>query len=607
MVQVSAGQAFAEFTLDGLLGKGGMGSVYLARHPRLPRRVALKLLAADVSTDPELRQRFDREATAIARLDHPCIVGIHDRGMHDGHLWIAMQYIEGVDASRVDPREMTVERALRIITDTASALDYAHSRGVLHRDVKPANILLSAAHTGREERAILTDFGIARLADANTQLTSTGLVTATLAFASPEQLSAERVDSRSDQYSLACTFFTLLAGQPPFASTHAGQVVAAHLSKPFPRLSGIRADVPPMLDHVLARAAAKHPDERFANCSEFAAAAAAALAGQAPVLPALPTPQAAPGVVPNPQAMPGFPASPPYPDSGSRPAAVAAAAFAAVAAIVPAAGALRLWVIYSGMKSEISQLSGYDSDKYPLAYFGVGTLAAMFIALLLFGGAGLLLAEKPVGRHLVLSGTASYAIGVLLALTADDRAFTTFDLTIERAVCVVGLIVAIVAAICALLPSAALPRNPRRSHNRPAFGPGVIIAAISSLLCAVIAAAATWRISDTLEWYKQTSAFNHRVWLFLAAGTVLLLIVGVILLLARVAAGRFLVTAGGVCMMLIAAVQVFLPEPEVDLISKPLPYHGMPLITAIGAVALVLSIIAVLSCHVRSTVRAMTG
>ncbi len=526
--------------------------------------------------------------------------------MDDGHLWIAMQYIEGVDASRVDPREMTVERALRIVTDTASALDYAHSQGVLHRDVKPANILLSAAHTGREERAILTDFGIARLADANTQLTSTGLVTATLAFASPEQLSAERVDSRSDQYSLACTFFTLLAGQPPFASTNAGQVVAAHLSKPFPRLSGFRADVPPMLDDVLARAAAKHPDGRFANCSEFVAAAAAALAGQAPVLPTPPSPQAAPGFGRN-QVMPGFPAPPPYPHSGSRPAAVAAAAFAAVAATVAAAGALRLWVIYSGMKSEISQLSGYDSDKYPLAYFGVGTLAATLIALLLFGGAGLLLAQKPAGRPLVLSGSVSYAIGVLLALTADDRAFTAFDLTIERAVCVVGLIFSIVAAICALLPSAALPRDPHRSHNRAAFGPGVITAAISSLLCAVIAAAATWRISDTLEWYRQNSAFNHRVWLILAAGTVLLLLVGVILLFARLAAGRFLVTAGGVCMMLMASVQVFLPEPEVALISKPLPYHGMPLITAVGVVALVLSITAVLSCHVRSTVRAMTG
>ncbi|WP_280358025.1 serine/threonine-protein kinase [Nocardia otitidiscaviarum] len=604
MVPVSVGQTFAEYTLDGLLGKGGMGSVYLARHPRLPRRVALKLLAAEVSTDSELRQRFDREATAIARLDHPCIVGIHDRGMHDGHLWIAMQYIEGADASRVDPRTMTVERALRIITDTASALDYAHSRGILHRDVKPANILLSTAHTGREERAILTDFGIARLADANTQLTSTGLVTATLAFASPEQLSAERVDPRSDQYSLACTFFTLLAGQPPFASTNAGQVVAAHLTKPFPRLSGVRADVPPMLDNVLARAAAKHPDGRFASCSEFVAAAAATLAGQAPVLP---SPQPAPDSEPNQQVMPGFPAPASYTHAGLPPTAAAAAAFAALAATVAAAGALRLWAIYAGMKSEISQLSGYDSDKYPLAYFGVGTLAATLTSLLLFAGAGMLLARKPAARHLMLSGTVSYAIGVLLALTADDRAFTTFDLTIERAVGVVGLILSIVAAICVLLPSAALPRGPHRSHDRPAFGPSISIAAISSLLCAVIAAAATWRISDSLEWYKQTSAFNHRVWLFLAAGTVLLLLVGVILLFARVTAGRFLVTAGSACMMLIASVQVFLPESEGELISKPLPYHGMPLITAIGAIALALSIVAILSCHARSTVRAMTG
>ncbi|MEC3913298.1 serine/threonine-protein kinase [Nocardia sp. CDC160] len=278
MVQLNVGQTFAEYALDGLLGHGGMGSVYLARHPRLPRQVALKLLAPEVSVDEELRRRFEQEANAIARLDHPNIVGIHDRGVHDGQLWIAMQYIAGSDASRLNPRELTVERAIRIISETAAALDYAHSRGILHRDVKPANILLSAADTGRQERAVLTDFGIARLLDANTQLTSTGTFTATLAYASPEQLSGERVDHRADQYSLACTLFALLAGQSPFAATNPGQIVAGHLSRPLPQLSAIRPDVSPLLDQVLARASAKRAEHRFTSCAEFAAAAAAAVA-----------------------------------------------------------------------------------------------------------------------------------------------------------------------------------------------------------------------------------------------------------------------------------------------------------------------------------------
>lgn len=274
MVRLGVGQVFADYTIDGILGQGGMGSVYLARHPRLPRQVALKLLAPEVSADDALRRRFDQEANAIARLDHPNIVGIHDRGVHEGQLWIAMQYIQGTDTSRLDPRQVRVTRAVRIITETAAALDYAHSRGILHRDVKPANILLAAPDTAREERAILTDFGIARLLDAATEITSTGMVTATLAYASPEQLSGDRVDHRSDQYSLACTLFALLTGQSPFAGTTPGQVITSHLTKPFPKVSSIRLDSSALLDAVLARAAAKRPEDRYVSCTEFASAAA---------------------------------------------------------------------------------------------------------------------------------------------------------------------------------------------------------------------------------------------------------------------------------------------------------------------------------------------
>ncbi|WP_405167885.1 protein kinase [Nocardia sp. NBC_01499] len=272
-MQLGVNESFAEYRIEGVLGRGGMGTVYLAQHPRLPRQVALKLLNRDVSSDPEVRRRFELEANVVARLDHPGIVGIHDRGTHDGHLWIAMQYIHGSDAARLNPREVSIDRVLRIVSETGSALDYAHSRGVLHRDIKPANILLSSPDTGRAERAVLTDFGIARLLDSNTQLTASGTFSATLAYASPEQLSGELVDHRSDQYSLACTLFTLLAGRPPFAATNPGQIVAGHISKPVPRLSSVRPGAPQALDEVIIRAMAKRRADRFGSCREFASAA----------------------------------------------------------------------------------------------------------------------------------------------------------------------------------------------------------------------------------------------------------------------------------------------------------------------------------------------
>ncbi|MFD3507656.1 serine/threonine-protein kinase [Nocardia sp. NPDC058666] len=273
--------SFAGYNIESVLGQGGMGTVYLARHPRLPRLVALKLLNREVSADAEIRRRFEQEGDVVARLDHPGIVGVYDRGTTDGHLWIAMQYIQGSDVSKLDPRSITADHALRIISDTAAALDHAHAHGVLHRDVKPANILLAQPEAGRPERAVLTDFGIARLLDSTTQLTATGTFTATLAYASPEQLSAEVVDHRADQYSLACTLFTLLAGRTPYASTNPGQVVAGHLSQPIPRLSGFRSDLPPALDDVFARAMAKDRDERFSSCGEFAAVAGEVLRGRA--------------------------------------------------------------------------------------------------------------------------------------------------------------------------------------------------------------------------------------------------------------------------------------------------------------------------------------
>ncbi|MFI6212593.1 protein kinase [Nocardia brasiliensis] len=277
-----AGEIFAGYVVERRLGRGEMGSVYLARHPRLPRRIALKLLSSNLHADKEMLARFEREAELVARLDHPNIVTVYDRGFDDDTRWISMQYVDGTDAGALDPRSLAPRRAIQIVAETAKALDYAHAVGVLHRDVKPANILLARATAGQDERILLTDFGIARLRDESQQLTRTGMFAATLAYASPEQLSAAPVDHRSDQYALACTLFWLLTGTAPFVADSPAGLIAGHLQQPPPAVGDRRPGLPPALNAVLAKALAKTPDERFASCTEFATAALHAIADPAP-------------------------------------------------------------------------------------------------------------------------------------------------------------------------------------------------------------------------------------------------------------------------------------------------------------------------------------
>ncbi|NKX89395.1 serine/threonine-protein kinase [Nocardia coubleae] len=272
---VSDGTVFAGYTIDRQLGRGGMGSVYLARHPRLPRWTALKLLNQELFSDAEIRARFEREADLVAQLDHPNIVTVFDRGVENDQLWISMQYVDGIDASMLDPATLPPDRALQIIRETAAALDFAHRAGVLHRDVKPANILL--ARSNSQERVYLTDFGIARLRDDSGHLTETGSFTATLAYAAPEQLTGVPLDHRADQYSLACTLYTLLTGTAPFEAPSPAAVITGHLQSPPPPVSPRRAGLPPNLDAVMARALAKRPADRFTSCEEFVEAAQRAM------------------------------------------------------------------------------------------------------------------------------------------------------------------------------------------------------------------------------------------------------------------------------------------------------------------------------------------
>ncbi|WP_278262198.1 serine/threonine-protein kinase [Nocardia sp. AG03] len=288
MHELPAGAVFAGFRIERVLGSGGMGSVYAARHPRLPRLVALKLLHSSFAADPLFRGRFEREAELAGRLDHPNIVAIHDRGSADGQLWIAMQYVAGSDAdTALWAGPLPVERALHIARCTADALDHAHAAGLLHRDVKPANILLREPAPGvSAQQVLLTDFGIAKAIDEATALTQTGSLVATLRYAAPEQLDGRPLGPRSDQYSLACTLFHLLTGQPPYTATSAGALIGAHLMHPVPRVTALRPDLPPAMDAVFARALAKDPAHRLASCAEMVAAASTALTtGVGPTVP----------------------------------------------------------------------------------------------------------------------------------------------------------------------------------------------------------------------------------------------------------------------------------------------------------------------------------
>jgi serine/threonine protein kinase, bacterial len=270
------GEVIAGYTILRSLGAGGMGEVYLAQHPRLPRRDALKVLSASVCSESEYRQRFNREADIAATLWHPHIVEVHDRGDVNGQLWISMDYVEGTDAAQLlaerYPEGMPPDKVVRIVTAVADALDYAHQRGLLHRDVKPANILM-ASPGADNERILLADFGIARWIGEASMLTGTNMTVGTVAYSAPEQLKGEEIDGRADQYALAATAFQLLTGTPPFQHSNPAVVISKHLTADPPQIGTRRPELSG-LGTVFDKALAKSPNERYARCIDFARALA---------------------------------------------------------------------------------------------------------------------------------------------------------------------------------------------------------------------------------------------------------------------------------------------------------------------------------------------
>ena len=273
-MSLGVGEVFAGYTVVRMLGSGGQGEVYLVRHPRLPRHDALKVLPTAISHDAEFRSRFEREADLAATLWHPHIVGVHDRGEVDGRLWISMDYVEGSDAAKLvrdhHPDGMPASEVTDIVTAVADALDYAHDQQLLHRDVKPGNILLTDPTRARR-RILLADFGIARQSDDVNGLTATNMTVGSVAYTAPEQLLGEPIDGRVDQYSLAATAYHLLTGAPPFSHSNSAVVIGRHLNTPPPQLGDVRPHLT-ALDPVLAKALAKDPHDRYPTCHDFAAA-----------------------------------------------------------------------------------------------------------------------------------------------------------------------------------------------------------------------------------------------------------------------------------------------------------------------------------------------
>lgn len=335
-----AGSMFGPYHLKRLLGRGGMGEVYEAEHTVKEWTVAVKLLNETFSSDPVFRERMKREARTAGRLQEPHVVPVHDYGEIDGQMFLEMRLVEGTDLDSVLERfgPLTPPRAVAIVTQIAAALDAAHAAGVMHRDVKPQNILVTG-----DDFAYLVDFGIAS-ATTDEKLTQLGTAVGTWKYMAPERFSDAEVTYRADIYALACVLFECLTGSPPYRADSAGVLVSAHMMDPIPAPSALRPGIPKAFDAVIARGMAKKPEARYASAGDLALAAKEALSdpdrdraatilrrSQEAALPTAGAPDAGVNTVlapppaqqpafnpPAPYAAPSAPSSVPIPSPGAR-------------------------------------------------------------------------------------------------------------------------------------------------------------------------------------------------------------------------------------------------------------------------------------------------
>src|SRR5215213_9350473 len=356
---------------DAVLGHGGMGVVYRAEQLALGRRVALKVLSAALSHDANFRARFQQEARLAASLDHPNVVPIYEAGEDGDHLYLVMRYVDGIDLRSLLQREgaLPPRRAAGIVAQVAAALDAAHAKGLVHRDVKPANVMVCTDAGG--DRVYLSDFGLTKPVDATSGLTRTGEWIGTPDYAAPEQIEGRRVDARTDVYALGCALFEALSGAAPFPRDVPMAKLWAHVNAPPPSLAATDRSVPPAFDAVVRRALAKDPAKRYASAGGLGRAAVAAAedrsvpeedhsvaTGEAAALPATeplaPAPPLPPAVSrrptrpsarrPAPRVTTAAPQRVPQPRRSRR----SPAGLAALAALLVAAGVLAAVLLSSG-------------------------------------------------------------------------------------------------------------------------------------------------------------------------------------------------------------------------------------------------------------------
>lgn len=298
---IQIGSTFAGYSIEGVLGRGGMGVVYLAEQPELGRKVAIKVIAPALASDPDYLRRFKHESRLAAAIEHPNAIPIYEAGVADGEIpYLVMRYVDGVDLATLIRREGRLDgaRAARIVEQVAGALDEAHARGLVHRDVKPGNVIVEQRRGS--EQAYLTDFGLTKQMDATSGVTATGRWVGTIDYASPEQIRGKQVDARSDVYALGCVLFVALTGQLPFEREADVAKLYAHINDPAPAPSSVAQSVPPQLDAVVGRALEKEPDQRYLSAGDLGRAALAALTGSTIGEPerTVATGEAAPVIVP---------------------------------------------------------------------------------------------------------------------------------------------------------------------------------------------------------------------------------------------------------------------------------------------------------------------
>ncbi len=321
MPAFSPGATFAGYVIEDVIARGGMGVVYRARETRPERTVALKIVAPELATDEAFRTRFLRECQLAATIEHPHAVPVLRVGEDDGQLFIVMRLIHGSDLATVIRGVGRIEpaRMVGILEHVGDALDAAHEKGLVHRDVKPANILVE--QHGRREHAYLTDFGLTKSAASLSGVTATGMIVGTVDYMAPEQIEGKQLDARSDIYSLGCVLFESLTGQVPYPLESQPARMFAHMSKPPPTVSSVLEDDWSHFDRVIARALAKAPEDRYATAGDLARASHAALAADVPAKSRTQTP--APTGPGPPATTKPSPAAPPPPPATTKPSPTA--------------------------------------------------------------------------------------------------------------------------------------------------------------------------------------------------------------------------------------------------------------------------------------------